>query len=60
RVTVEDHRSPVEAAEALARRLLDGGVCAHCGRTVSLSTGPGCRWTRMGRTWVRGCAQNGR
>ncbi|WP_433225501.1 hypothetical protein [Actinomadura formosensis] len=37
RITAEDHRHPVEAAEALARRLLDGAKCAHCGGLVALS-----------------------
>jgi len=37
RVTEEDHRGPVEALEALARRLLTGGRCTHCGGLVALS-----------------------
>lgn len=56
RVIEEDHRGPIEAVEALARRLLDGGQCAHCKQTVTLTDGGGCRWTRMGRQWRRGCA----
>lgn len=36
RVTVEDHRGPVEALEALARRLLTGAKCTHCGGLVAL------------------------
>lgn len=36
RIGVEDHRGPVEAVEALARRLLDGAEC-RCGRLVALS-----------------------
>ncbi len=57
RVTVEHHPGPVEAIEALARRLLDGGLCAFCGQRVALSDFPGkrCRWTRRGDRWVRGC-----
>lgn len=36
RVIAEDHPGPVEAAEALARRLLTGAKC-RCGRLVALS-----------------------
>ena len=49
---------PVEAAEGLARRLLNGGKCTHCGRTVTLSSvsaGKRCKWTRRGDRWARGC-----
>lgn len=57
RVTAEEHPGPVEAAEALARRLLDGGLCAFCGQRISLGDYPGrrCKWTRRGDKWVRGC-----
>jgi hypothetical protein len=37
RITAEDHRGPVDAAEALARRLLTGGKCAKCGKLIALS-----------------------
>lgn len=37
RLTVENQPGPVEAAEALARRVLTGGRCAHCGGLVALS-----------------------
>lgn len=58
RITSEHHIGPVEAVEGLARRLLDGGLCAFCGQIVSLGDFPGkrCRWTRNGDQWVRGCA----
>jgi hypothetical protein len=36
RVTEEDHRGPVEAVEALARRLLTGAKC-RCGRLAALT-----------------------
>jgi hypothetical protein len=35
RITEENHPGPIEAAEALARRLLTGARCA-CGKLVSL------------------------
>lgn len=55
---VDKHRGPVEAVEALARRLLEGGMCTHCRQKITLTGGVGddvCRWTRMGRKWRRGC-----
>lgn len=59
RIMVEGRRGPIEALEALARKLLNGGQCTHCGRTITLSGGQPnldlCRWTRMGKHWVRGC-----
>ncbi len=36
KVIEQDHRGPVEAAEALARRLMTGGQC-RCGALVALS-----------------------
>lgn len=38
RITTEDHRGPVEAADALARRLLQGARCTHCHGLVTLSS----------------------
>jgi hypothetical protein len=37
RIGVEDKTGPVEAAEALCRRLLTGAQCFHCKRLVALS-----------------------
>lgn len=37
RITEQDHRSPDAAAEALCRRLLNGGQCQHCKGVVTLS-----------------------
>lgn len=57
-ITVEGHRGPVEAVEALARRILAGGMCAHCNKTVALSGKARksvCRWRREGPKWIRGC-----
>jgi hypothetical protein len=57
RVTAEDHPGPVEAVEALARRLLTGALCVFCGREIAIADFPGrrCRYTRQGQHWVRGC-----
>jgi hypothetical protein len=38
RIIAENHRGPVEACEALARRLLTGAKCAHCSGLVALSS----------------------
>lgn len=40
KITEEDHKGPVEAAEALARRILLGAKCAHCQGLVALGDGP--------------------
>lgn len=37
RIIAEHHPGPVEAAEALARRILEGGKCTRCGGLISLS-----------------------
>lgn len=57
KVMTEHHRGPVEAAEALARRLMEGGTCTNCGRIITLTKRKGktCRWTRTGARWERGC-----
>ena len=59
---VEGFTDPVAATEALARRLVDGWKCTHCGKRVSLAGRLGsenCRWTRQGPRWVRGCESVG-
>lgn len=55
-IMVKDYRSPVEAIEGLARRLMDGAMC-KCGKQVALEgADPAmCRWTRNGRSWDAGC-----
>jgi hypothetical protein len=61
RIIAENHRGPVEAMEALTRRLMSGGKCTHCGRTITLSSisvGRRCKWSRHGRAWRRGCEKN--
>lgn len=58
RIIVEDHAGPVEAADALARRLLTGAKC-KCGKLVSLSsTGAMFVSEHMadGSTWTPGDA----
>ncbi len=57
KITAEHHTGPAEAAEALVRKVLDGGTCVHCANTISLTAGHRglCRWTRQGNRWTRGC-----
>lgn len=55
RISIDDQRGPVEACDALARRLLEGARCAHCHALVTLSDAgavardaamaDGTRWT---------------
>jgi hypothetical protein len=54
RIMVEDHRTPAEAATALAAQILIGGTC-RCRRPVTLSDGEGCRWRLVGARWEPGC-----
>lgn len=61
KVTVENFPGPVDAAEALAARLLSGGHCTRCGHTTHLE-GFGlttdtdlCLWSRKGDCWIPGC-----
>lgn len=52
----DERKSPDEACDALARRILDGGACTHCYSTVTLTDDDdGCRWRRTGAKWKRGC-----
>lgn len=58
RVIVEHFTHPADAAEALARRLVEGGTCTHCGRTTTMSERSSrrrCVYRRQGRRWNRGC-----
>lgn len=56
-LTEENHVGPVEAADALARRVMDGGMCVHCQRKISLGQAQPdvCVWHREDDQWVRGC-----
>lgn len=55
RILVENHRGPAEAAEALARRIMTGAKCAHCGGLVALSDAGAFVFERQemadGTTW---------
>lgn len=64
---VERCTDPAVAAERLARKLVNGGTCTHCGRVCSLRRpgathvapadggGTVCFWFRDGARWERGC-----
>lgn len=59
------YTSAHDAAERLARRIVNGGRCTHCGKVSSLQGARGdqrppgqpgvCFWTRTGKRWERGC-----
>jgi len=40
RITVEHRAGPVEAVEALARRLINGATCTYCGHIITISGQP--------------------
>lgn len=52
---------PAAACLALAERILHGGQCLGCGKTVNLRPHFGhwssgnCNWRLEGKHWVRGC-----
>ncbi|MFD6097194.1 hypothetical protein ACFVWN_20395 [Nocardiopsis flavescens] len=70
KLIAEGHTGPVQAAQALARRVLVGALCVCCRHRVTLAT-PGaaafglthsgsggqqvCVWVRRGDRWVSGC-----
>lgn len=54
-IIVENYRSPDEAADAMARKLLVGAECQHCLKPVTINDTPGCRWYRTKDRWMRGC-----
>jgi hypothetical protein len=58
-VGVSDQPSPIDAADGLARRLLDGARCG-CGKPVTVDGigKPGqCAWHRDGPVWVSACGR---
>ena len=62
RITVDEQADPIVAVEGLAARLVNGGMCTHCGaRTVldragSIPRGPYCAYRLVGDRYMRGCA----
>ena len=57
RIVAQEKEGPDEACDALARRILRGGRCNHCQKTVALSGTQGvmCVWYRDRDAWVQGC-----
>lgn len=59
RIVVGDQPGPVEAADALSRRLLSGGALCRCNKIVTLGNGRDprkyCKWTREGAKWLGTC-----
>lgn len=61
RITAENKPSPEAAAEALARKILEGGQCTHCKRTVAthkINAKNRCLWYREGTRWTPTCKEN--
>lgn len=62
---IEEGAGPVEAADALALRLLQGGQCTACNKPVGIRTPNAtwipyvlagyCLWRRIGNRWTKGC-----
>jgi hypothetical protein len=60
RLIIEGRPGPAEAADALARLLLDSAECQVCGGLVTLTgmVRPGqCRWRRAGPRWAGACQE---
>jgi hypothetical protein len=58
RIQVDELSGPVEAVEALGRKLLHGAKCRRCGGPIRLDDrDDGCRWTRKGKRWEPGCGK---
>lgn len=60
KIFVEGHKGPVAAAQALAEKVLDGALCVHCNKQVTLVPPPipeYCLWEKEGSRWVRGCEE---
>lgn len=63
KILAENHTGPDVALDALARQLLDGGHCTHCGQRIRLGAPPRraakirgvCFWRRTGDRWIRSC-----
>lgn len=60
-VAVEGQKGPIEALRALAVKLIESGMCAHCGSTVTTDKDIAewnpekCHWRIVNNAWVRGC-----
>lgn len=52
RLTTDEHPGPVEALDALARKILTGAQCQHCGGVVTLS--PDGAWVYTKSTLITG------
>lgn len=61
RVYVQNRAGPVQAAEALARKVANGGLCTGCAKIIKVGRGPAskCVWTRVGDDYLRGCDGKG-
>lgn len=64
RVSADEHTSPANAAEELAWKVLDGGLCTKCKRKIGLAGHTSreltdrCAWSRHGACWVPACTDD--
>lgn len=59
-VETSGFKLPEYAVEALARKMVNGGLCDNCGKPIQLGGDRHnrhnvCRWKRIGPKWVAGC-----
>lgn len=54
---IAEGETPWMAADGLAIKLLSGGRCSHCDKTVTVTgrSPKKCVWYRDGNRWDRGC-----
>lgn len=57
RLFSDEYNNPNDAADALARRLLEGGTCTNCKRETSATNASKryCYWYRIDSAWIRSC-----
>jgi hypothetical protein len=61
KITADEHASPIAAVEELLAKIMVGGGCVKCRRSITLPNEPGagaperCTWSRLGDMWVPGC-----
>lgn len=62
KVSAEEHANPLAAVEDLLAKVMMGGQCVACGKTIvmtgrahSFPDGATCVWDRLGDMWIPGC-----
>lgn len=63
KLIADEHKSPMEACDELARKILTGGRCQFCERITMVAadaTDAACGWYRDQDRWMPGCAPGAR